>query len=29
MKQAIMVEPGKIEFREIEKPALNSGQVMM
>jgi len=29
MKQAIMVEPGKIEFRKIEKPELKPDQVMM
>jgi L-iditol 2-dehydrogenase len=29
MRQAIMVEPGKIEFREIEKPDIGPGQVMM
>jgi L-iditol 2-dehydrogenase len=29
MLQAIMVEPGAIEFREIEKPELKSDQVMM
>lgn len=29
MLQAIMVEPGKIEFREIEKPELKPDQVMM
>ncbi len=29
MKQAIMVEPGKIEFREIKKPGLKPDQVMM
>jgi L-iditol 2-dehydrogenase len=29
MKQAIMIEPGKIEFRDIETPGLGPDQVMM
>lgn len=29
MRQAIMVEPGKIEFRDVEKPGLGPDQVMM
>ena len=29
MKQAIMVKPGKIEFRQVEKPTLNENEILM
>lgn len=29
MKQAVMVAPGKIEFRDVERPPLGRGQVML
>jgi L-iditol 2-dehydrogenase len=29
MKQAVMVSPGKIEFREIEKPVPGPGEILM
>jgi L-iditol 2-dehydrogenase len=29
MKQAIMVEPGKIEFRQVEKPVIKDNEVLM
>jgi L-iditol 2-dehydrogenase len=29
MKQAVMVRPGRIEFREVERPAAGNGQVLL
>jgi L-iditol 2-dehydrogenase len=29
MKQAVMTEPGKIEFRDVEKPSIRGGQVLI
>ena len=29
MKQAVMVEPGKIEFRQVEKPTIQDGEILM
>jgi L-iditol 2-dehydrogenase len=29
MRQAIMTQPGKIEFREVPRPALRPGEVMI
>jgi L-iditol 2-dehydrogenase len=29
MKQAVMVEPGKIEFRQVEKPTIHHGEILM
>ncbi len=29
MKQAVMVEPGKIVFRQVEKPTLKDDEVLM
>jgi L-iditol 2-dehydrogenase len=29
MLQSVMIEPGKIEFREIEKPGINSDEILM
>lgn len=29
MKQAVMIEPGKIEFRELDKPALEADEVLI
>ena len=29
MKQAIMLQPGKIEFRQVEKPAIQDNEILM
>ena len=29
MKQAIMTEPGKIEFRQVEKPQIKDNEILM
>lgn len=29
MKQAVMMEPGRIEFRELEKPAIQDNEILI